>query len=114
MGLLSNEAARVRKHQTHKDYAVPSIGVQRIESTELEIEGLVLIQFHTFARSATECRALRNEMLRVVHSDYHWTLGGIEMFSLYQGGRDHDDPDANTAYMSDDIEYHPYRVTETA
>lgn len=111
---FKGNAKAIRQFRTFQALLIPSVGVQRIDSAELEIEGLVLIQYHFFHRSLTELRALRNDVLAIVHSDYHWTAAGLELFSLYSSGRRHDDPTASSVYVSDDIEYHPYRVTETA
>jgi hypothetical protein len=111
---FAGDAKAIRQLRTFQELMVPSVGIQRIDSDELEIEGLVLIQFHFFHRNLSELRTLRNDVLRLVHSDYHFTIGGLEMYSLYSGGRRHDDPTASSVYISDDIEYHPYRVTETA
>lgn len=124
VGYLGGNRHAIREFRTFQELMVPSIGVQRIDTAELEIEGLALFQFHFFARAMNDTqttaglvygvRTIRNAALRIVHSDYHWTVGGLDLFSLYQGGRRHDDPTATSVYVSDDIEYHPYRVTVTA
>lgn len=112
-GQLGGNARAVRQTRTKQELLVPSVGVQRIDSGEREIDGVVLIQFDFFHRSYNENRALRNAVLSVVHNDYHRTLGSLAIYSLYQGGRRHDDPTASSSHMSDDVEYHPYREYAT-
>jgi hypothetical protein len=106
---VDGDARAIRQTRKFAELLIPSVGVQQIDDSDSELEGVVLVQFDFFQRTLTLNRALRNAVLRVVHNDYHRDLGALEVYSLYQGGRRLDDPSASCTHLQTDIQYHAYR-----
>lgn len=109
-GLLGGNALRIHQRFVFDAKLVPGVRIQRITDIVEELTAPVLLQFDVFGGSLDEARKLRSAVLKVIYSDYHFTLGGVDLWTEYQGTRREDDPEFNVAQLSTDILFHPYRT----
>lgn len=112
-GVLSGNALRIHQKFTFDAKLVPGIRIQRITDLVDELTAPVLLQFDFFGSTLQQAKTLRSLTLNVLYSDYHFTLGGVDLWTEYQGTRREDDPEFNVAQLSTDILFHPYRVYAT-
>lgn len=106
---LSGDARRIRQVNTFSEKQERSIEIRHADDEVTELEMPTTLSFRLFAESRTVLRAMRQVLLGVIHSDYHFTIGALDVWTEYGGTIIEADPEAGTAEMFIAIVCHPYR-----
>ena len=69
------------------------------------------MDFEIFAENLQSAKTMRKLVLETVYSDYHFTLGSIDLWAEYQGTLREEDPDVGVSQLFMVIVFHPYRDT---
>ena len=109
--------ARVYDSRAPRDLVIPSVTWTLVSDVEEEVWERIVVQFDIWSRPSiapaidarTRAATIERRVRRVLHSDVFRALGGVVMATLFQEGRDHDDPDPEVVHRSVDFRFEPFR-----
>lgn len=102
-------AERIRRSRDMAQVDTPLLTYSLIDDGYSENTTRVLTQWDIWARGLSQAFVLEARLKALLHSDLPVVVGGVGMWMLYQGGRDHADPEPDIVHRSFDFLFQPIR-----
>lgn len=106
-GLLGG--AHVYRAGARRQPQIPSVEWFGITTRLEENTEPITVQFDIWARGYAAAVAIEGRLRALLHSDTPVDWAGLKLWSQYQDGRDHEDPEPGVVHRSVDYELKPAR-----
>lgn len=112
MQLLGNEPRAIVRRAAKRPKRVPAIAYTIVSDVPRESTARVLVQFDLWARGAEAMDALKLALYGLLHTELPREIRGLRMWTLYQDGREHEDPEEGVCHSSVDFLFEPAKAEE--